>query len=120
MALRAEALYPGRRKRLSFLLRGGIDFGELNRYISLAHEHAIPTNRVRVLMEAHTAVTEQGKRLERDDPGLRHGPRQGGPATPIKVLIGENNACVRPTDASDLTKRFGEVLRKHCRCCFIP
>ena len=75
MALLAEAFYPGRSERSSFLLRVGTDFGEMNRSIPLAHEHAIPTDRVRVLMEAHTAVAEQGKSLERDDPGLRHGPR---------------------------------------------
>src|SRR5215510_14456688 len=120
MALLAEAFYPSRSERASFLLRVGTDVGEINLSISLAHEHAIPTDRVRVLMEAHSAVAKQGESLERDDTGLRHGPRQGGPATPIKVLIGENNACVRPTDAGNLTKRFGEVLRKHCRCCFIP
>src|SRR5215468_957443 len=120
MALRAEAFYPGRRERLSFLCRSGIDFGEMNRSISLAHEHTIPTNRVCVLMEAHTAVAEQGKSLEWDDTSLRHGPRQGGPATPIKILIGENNTCVRPTDAGDFTKRFGEIRRKHCYCCLIP
>ena len=120
MALLAEAFYPGRSERLSFLFRGGIDFGEMNRSIPFAHEHAIPTDRVRVLMEAHTAVAEQRKSPEGDDTGLRHGPRQGGPATPITVLIGENNTCVRPTDAGDFTKRFGEIRRKHCYCCLIP
>jgi hypothetical protein len=64
-----------------------------------------------MLMETHTAVAEQGKRLKRDDTGLRHGTRQGGPATTIEVLIGENNACVGPTDAGDFTKGAGEVLR---------
>src|SRR5215470_14843015 len=120
MSLRAEALYPGRRECLPLLFRLGVDVGEMHRRISLTDKHAIPTDRVRVLMEAHTAVAEQRKSLERDDTGLRHGPRQGGPATPIKVLIGENNACVRPTDAGDLAKRFGEVFSKHFRCGLIP
>src|SRR6516165_2908063 len=81
MSLRAEALYPGRRERLSLLLRLGVDVGEMHRRTSLADKHAIPTDRVRVLMEAHTAVAEQRKSLERDDTGVRHGPREGGPAT---------------------------------------
>ena len=87
MALHAEALSPGRSKRLSLLLRLGVDFAETNRRSSLAYQHAIPTDRVGVLMEAYTAVAEQGKSLKRDDTGLLHGARQGGPAATIEVLI---------------------------------
>src|SRR5712671_2804845 len=120
MSLHAEALYPGHSDQLSFLFRLGIDVGKMNRHISLAYKYAIPTDRVRVLMEADTTVAAQGKGLKRDDTGLRHGTRQGGPAATIEVLIRKNNACVGPTDADDLTKGFREVLSKHCRRCLIP
>src|SRR5438105_4464297 len=110
MSLHAEALYPGLSEHLSFLFRLGVDVGKMNRHISFTYKHAIPTDRVRVLMEAYTTVAEQGKGLKRDDTGLRHGTRQGGPTATIEVLIRENDACVGPTDAGDLTKGFREVL----------
>src|SRR5260370_6740014 len=120
MALHAEALDPGHSEQLSLVFRFGIEVGKMNRPISLAYKYAIPTDRVRVLMEADTTVAEQGKGLKRDDTGLRHGTRQGGPAATIEVLIRENNACVGPTDADNLTKCFREVLSKHSRRCLIP
>src|SRR5688572_7616821 len=75
MSLRAETLDPGRSERLSAGFRLVVDFGKMNRHIPLAHQHAIPTDRVRVLMEARPAVAEEGKGLEGDHTGVSHGPR---------------------------------------------
>ena len=120
MSLHAEALDPGRREPLALLFRLGIDVSERNGRPSLAYQHAIPTNRVCVFMEACATVAEQGKSLERDHTGLRHGPRQGGPAATIEVLIGENNASIGPAGAGNFTKGVGKVTSKRGRGALVP
>src|SRR3954454_23550072 len=72
----------------------------------LAHNGAVPRDRVGVFMEARAAVTEHGPRADWSDAGRRQCRSQGRPPASVETLVSEHHPALRLADTRYLAQRL--------------
>src|SRR3954471_22146572 len=78
----------------------------------LAHNGAVPRDRVGVLMEARAAVTKHGPRPDWPDAGRRQCRSQGRPPASVEILVGKHHPALTLADTRHLAQRLCQPLLK--------
>jgi hypothetical protein len=78
----------------------------------LAHNGAVPRDRVGVFMEARATVTKHGPRADWPDAGRRQCRSQGRPPASVEILVGEHHPALRLADTRYLAQRLCQPFLK--------
>src|SRR3954464_7224607 len=78
----------------------------------LAHNGAVPRDRVGVFMEARATVTKHGPRADWPDAGHRQRRSQRRPPASVEILVGEHDPALRLADTRYLAQRLCQPLLK--------
>jgi hypothetical protein len=112
MPIAREPLNPRGRERLAcaavFLAKS-----DFRPFLSdLAHNGAVPRDRVSVFVEARATVTKHGPRADWPDAGRRQRRSQGRPPAAVEILVGEHHPALRLADTRHLAQRLCQPLLK--------
>src|SRR3954464_14816355 len=78
----------------------------------LAHNGAVPRDRVGVFMKARATVTKHGPRADGPDAGRRQRRSQGRPPAAVEILVGEHHPALRLADTRHLAQRLCQPFLK--------
>jgi hypothetical protein len=78
----------------------------------LAHNGAVPRDRVGVFMKARATVTKHGPRADWPDAGRRQRRSQRRPPASVEILVGEHHPALRLADTRHLAQRLCQPFLK--------